>query len=131
MIDPADFRAVSRVVMEVVAESTGYPAASIGLDQSLYSDLGVEVGKFREILEALAARLPAPHAYAAGAETVRELVNCYYVGPSATGPAPLLRPTPPSDGGPPTDRLPPHPETIRYVGRGTETLRMPRRDPPA
>ena len=38
MIDPTDFRAVCRVVVE---GSTGYPAASIGLDQSLYCDLGI------------------------------------------------------------------------------------------
>jgi hypothetical protein len=131
MIDPTDFRAVCRVVVEVVAESTGYPAVSIGLDQSLYSDLGVEVGTFREILAALAPRLPAPHAYTVGVETVRELVNCYYVDPSASGSGPPPRPSPLSDGSPPTDRLPPHPETIRNFGRGTKTRRMPRRDPPA
>ena len=49
---------VARVLLEVVAEKTGYPVVSLDLTQSLDTDLGVDSIKRVEILSALQEKLP-------------------------------------------------------------------------
>jgi polyketide-type polyunsaturated fatty acid synthase PfaA len=48
----------ANVLLEVVAEKTGYPADMLGLDMSLDADLGIDSIKRVEILSALQERLP-------------------------------------------------------------------------
>src|SRR5205085_561704 len=47
------------VLLEVVAEKTGYPVEMLELDMSLDADLGIDSIKRVEILSALQTRLPA------------------------------------------------------------------------
>jgi acyl transferase domain-containing protein/NAD(P)-dependent dehydrogenase (short-subunit alcohol dehydrogenase family)/acyl carrier protein len=49
---------VSKVLLDVVAEKTGYPANMLNLDMTLDSDLGVDSIKRVEILSALQEKLP-------------------------------------------------------------------------
>jgi acyl transferase domain-containing protein len=49
---------VERVLLEVIAEKTGYPAEMLGLDMALDVDLGIDSIKRVEILSALQERLP-------------------------------------------------------------------------
>ena len=49
---------ITRILLEVVAEKTGYPASMLDLDNSLDGDLGVDSIKRVEILSALQERLP-------------------------------------------------------------------------
>ena len=49
---------VARVLLEVVAEKTGYPVVSLDLSQGLDTDLGVDSIKRVEILSALQEKLP-------------------------------------------------------------------------
>ncbi|WP_437757246.1 SDR family NAD(P)-dependent oxidoreductase [Sorangium sp. So ce1389] len=55
---PAAFAEVERVVMAVVAETTGYPAEMLGLQMELESDLGIDSIKRVEILSAVRDRTP-------------------------------------------------------------------------
>jgi acyl transferase domain-containing protein/NAD(P)-dependent dehydrogenase (short-subunit alcohol dehydrogenase family)/NAD(P)H-dependent flavin oxidoreductase YrpB (nitropropane dioxygenase family) len=52
------------VVVDVVADRTGYPGEMLGLDQDVEADLGIDSIKRLEILETLQRRLPAPLAAA-------------------------------------------------------------------
>ncbi len=51
--------AVERVLLEVVAEKTGYPADMLGLDMALDADLGIDSIKRVEILSTLQDRIPS------------------------------------------------------------------------
>ncbi|WP_437308298.1 SDR family NAD(P)-dependent oxidoreductase [Sorangium sp. So ce388] len=55
---PAASAEVERVVMAVVAETTGYPAEMLGLQMELESDLGIDSIKRVEILSAVRDRTP-------------------------------------------------------------------------
>ncbi|WP_438018323.1 SDR family NAD(P)-dependent oxidoreductase [Sorangium sp. So ce315] len=55
---PAGVVEVERVVMAVVAETTGYPAEMLGLQMELESDLGIDSIKRVEILSAVRDRTP-------------------------------------------------------------------------
>ncbi|MGK3990388.1 SDR family NAD(P)-dependent oxidoreductase [Sorangium sp. So ce136] len=55
---PAASAEVERVVMSVVAETTGYPAEMLGLQMELESDLGIDSIKRVEILSAVRDRTP-------------------------------------------------------------------------
>ncbi|WP_437781818.1 SDR family NAD(P)-dependent oxidoreductase [Sorangium sp. So ce1097] len=55
---PAGAAEVERVVMAVVAETTGYPAEMLGLQMELESDLGIDSIKRVEILSAVRDRTP-------------------------------------------------------------------------
>ena len=50
---------VARVLLEVIAEKTGYPVGMLELEMALDADLGIDSIKRVEILSALQARLPA------------------------------------------------------------------------
>ena len=58
-VSPASNGSLAALVMEVVAEKTGYPAEVLDLDMQLDSDLGIDSIKRVEILSALQDRLPA------------------------------------------------------------------------
>lgn len=49
---------VQKILLEVIAEKTGYPTEMLGLDMALDSDLGIDSIKRVEILSALQERLP-------------------------------------------------------------------------
>jgi acyl transferase domain-containing protein len=53
-----------RILLELVAERTGYPQEMLGLEQDLEAELGIDSIKRVEILGALRKRLPAPLAEA-------------------------------------------------------------------
>src|SRR5262249_14448878 len=48
----------SAVLLEVIAEKTGYPAEMLGMEMSLDADLGIDSIKRVEILSALQERFP-------------------------------------------------------------------------
>jgi NAD(P)-dependent dehydrogenase (short-subunit alcohol dehydrogenase family)/acyl carrier protein len=54
----AETNDVSRVLVEVISEKTGYPAEMLDLDMALDTDLGIDSIKRVEILSALQERLP-------------------------------------------------------------------------
>src|SRR6185437_7342676 len=49
---------IESVLLEVIAEKTGYPAEMLELDMALDADLGIDSIKRVEILSALQERLP-------------------------------------------------------------------------
>jgi malonyl CoA-acyl carrier protein transacylase/NAD(P)-dependent dehydrogenase (short-subunit alcohol dehydrogenase family) len=93
---PADASAeIARVLVETVAEKTGYPAEMLELDMRLDADLGIDSIKRVEIFSAIQERMPS--ARAAGPEeigtlgTLREIVA--FLGRSADArPEPARRP---------------------------------------
>ncbi|HBI43196.1 MAG TPA: beta-ketoacyl synthase, partial [Planctomycetales bacterium] len=54
----ADNERVEKVLLEVIAEKTGYPAEMLELDMAMDADLGIDSIKRVEILSALQERLP-------------------------------------------------------------------------
>ncbi|OLF13951.1 hypothetical protein BLA60_01845 [Actinophytocola xinjiangensis] len=72
-----DGGAVPMVLLEVVAEKTGYPPHVLDPAMDLEADLGIDSVKRMEILAALRERLPAAHGLApdaaAGLRTLRQL----------------------------------------------------------
>jgi acyl transferase domain-containing protein/NAD(P)-dependent dehydrogenase (short-subunit alcohol dehydrogenase family) len=55
---PAQGAALDRMLLEIVAEKTGYPQEMLGLDMALDADLGIDSIKRVEILSALQERMP-------------------------------------------------------------------------
>ncbi len=92
---PSDNRA-QKVLLEVVADKTGYPVEMLELDMSLDTDLGIDSIKRVEILSALQTALPeAPVVKPEDLgrlQTLRQIVAFIDVG-SATS-APAVSPTP-------------------------------------
>src|SRR5262249_8705691 len=86
---------VQRILLEVVAEKTGYPAGALEPDMALDADLGIDSIKRVAILSALQERLP--DARAVGPEqlgslhTLRDIADFLAAG----GPAPALAATDP------------------------------------
>ncbi|QDU22137.1 type I polyketide synthase [Urbifossiella limnaea] len=112
---PADPAAdVTRVLLEVVAEKTGYPVVSLDLTQSLDTDLGVDSIKRVEILSALQEKLPDAPAvkpeHLGTLHTLQDLAN--FLGGRKSFPVPEAPVTarmpivPATDGGPSTFRTP-------------------------
>lgn len=90
MVAPAaaDSR-VQQILLEVVAEKTGYPAEMLDLDMGLDADLGVDSIKRVEILSALQERLPEAPAVQPDQlgtfQTLRQIVA--YLSPAAASPS--------------------------------------------
>jgi NAD(P)-dependent dehydrogenase (short-subunit alcohol dehydrogenase family)/acyl carrier protein len=78
------------ILLEVIAEKTGYPAEMLGMEMSLDADLGIDSIKRVEILSALQERLPdAPPVkpeHLGSFHTLADIAN--FLAP-ATGPSPL------------------------------------------
>jgi acyl transferase domain-containing protein len=55
---PANLDKVTAILLEVIAEKTGYPAEMLELDMAMDADLGIDSIKRVEILSALQERLP-------------------------------------------------------------------------
>ena len=55
---PDGVEKITAVLLEVIAEKTGYPAEMLELDMALDADLGIDSIKRVEILSALQERLP-------------------------------------------------------------------------
>ena len=94
---PTDPRAVQAVLLEVVAEKTGYPAEMLEPDMQLDADLGIDSIKRVEILSALQERLPeAPMIkpeHLGTLRTLREIAE--FLGQGRPDPiAPRTRPSP-------------------------------------
>ena len=79
---------VSEVLLEVVAEKTGYPTEMLTLDMGLDSDLGIDSIKRVEIMSALQSQLPdAPEIkpdQLGSLQTLQQVVD--YLGASAPAP---------------------------------------------
>jgi acyl transferase domain-containing protein len=99
---------VTRVLLEVVSEKTGYPSASLEPDMALDADLGIDSIKRVEILSALQERLP--DAPAVGPEHLGSLLTLRHIADflAAGGPAPAAparapeAPPPPAPAAEPT-----------------------------
>ncbi len=89
------------IMLEIVAEKTGYPAEMLGLDMDLEADLGVDSIKRVEILSAMRERVPSlPEVDPAELGQMRTLAEIVarYEGPTAPAPAVTSAPPPaPSD----------------------------------
>ncbi len=86
--DPRPHSDVARMLLETVAEKTGYPAEMLELDMRLDDDLGIDSIKRVEILSALQERypeLPSASPDRLGTlGTLREIAD-FLAGPAATG----------------------------------------------
>ncbi|MEO6951143.1 MAG: beta-ketoacyl synthase N-terminal-like domain-containing protein, partial [Polyangia bacterium] len=84
-----DTAALSKLMLAVVAEKTGYPPETIGLDLDLEADLGVDSIKRVEILSATTERAPGlPKLDAAKMATLRTLRQIVaYLESAGTAPA--------------------------------------------
>ena len=76
---------IARILVEIVADKTGYPLDMLELDMRLDTDLGIDSIKRVEIFSAIQERLPT--APAAGPEQIGTLVLCgrswlFWVGPA-------------------------------------------------
>ncbi len=98
--------AISPVLLEVVAEKTGYPTEMLNLDMGLDSDLGIDSIKRVEIMSALQERLPdAPEVKPSdlGAlETLRQVAE-FLAGPAGSASAPATQA--PAAAGPAIDQV--------------------------
>jgi acyl carrier protein len=98
------------LMIEVVADKTGYPAGMLSLDMDLEGDLGVDSIKRVEILAAVEARAPdlpkVDRARLSALHTLREIVDYLRgdsedpmaVAPSPVAPASATRPVPAAAG---------------------------------
>src|SRR5262249_59559902 len=94
---------VESVLLDVIAEKTGYPAEMLQLDMTLDADLGIDSIKRVEILSALQDRLPNAPAVKpeqlGTLHTLRDIAS--FLGgqtarpPSPPAPAPSPAPAPP------------------------------------
>ncbi|WP_437624330.1 SDR family NAD(P)-dependent oxidoreductase [Sorangium sp. So ce1151] len=93
---PAASADVERVVMAVVAETTGYPAEMLGLQMDLESDLGIDSIKRVEILSAVRDRTPGLSEVDASAlaqlRTLGQVVDHLRASLPAGAPAAAVRP---------------------------------------
>jgi acyl transferase domain-containing protein/NAD(P)-dependent dehydrogenase (short-subunit alcohol dehydrogenase family) len=87
----------TRILLEAVAERTGYPPEMLELDMRLDADLGIDSIKRVEILSAVQDRLPETRAigpeHAGTLQTLRQIVEFLSAGPRAaptaeSGPVP-------------------------------------------
>src|SRR5262249_34893721 len=87
----------TRVLLEAVAEKTGYPAEMLELDMRLDADLGIDSIKRVEILSAVQDRFPEARAirpeHAGTLQTLRQIAEFLSAGPrpvptAASGPVP-------------------------------------------
>jgi acyl transferase domain-containing protein len=110
-------QAVERVLLDVVAEKTGYPAGMLELGMALDADLGVDSIKRVEILSALQERLP--HAPAVRPEhlgtlhTLRDVADFLAGSPRTAKVEVAAVLTPPADAAPALRELSPAPTTQR------------------
>src|SRR5207244_8195809 len=85
----------TRVLLEAVAEKTGYPAEMLELDMRLDADLGIDSIKRVENLSAVQERLPETRAigpeHAGTLQTRRQIVEFLAAAPC---PVPASRPVP-------------------------------------
>ena len=92
---PSDESAVTQVLLEAVAEKTGYPVEMLELDMRLDADLGIDSIKRVEIFSALQERLPDTTAIGPDQtgtlQTLRQIVEFLSGGPD---PDPTPPPTP-------------------------------------
>ncbi|MFO0881340.1 MAG: beta-ketoacyl synthase N-terminal-like domain-containing protein [Gemmataceae bacterium] len=102
---------VEKVLLEVIAEKTGYPAEMLELGMSLDADLGIDSIKRVEILSALQERLPdAPTVKPEHLGTLHTLgdITAFLAG-STGAPAPIRAPEPSAPGPTPSPRTVPSP----------------------
>ncbi|MHB1397277.1 MAG: SDR family NAD(P)-dependent oxidoreductase [Trichloromonadaceae bacterium] len=99
-VSKADSGQVAQVLLEVIAEKTGYPVEMLELDMGLDSDLGIDSIKRVEILSALQEKLPEAPAIRpeqlGSLQTLRQIVE--HLGASLPD-APASPPSPKTDSG--------------------------------
>ncbi|MFH2202814.1 MAG: SDR family NAD(P)-dependent oxidoreductase [Elusimicrobiota bacterium] len=87
-----DLAAAEKVLLEVVAEKTGYPAEMLNLDMGLDSDLGIDSIKRVEILSAMQEKLPGAPAVRPDQlgtlRTLRQVAEFLSSGAPASAPPP-------------------------------------------
>ena len=101
---PDDESTVTRVLLEAVAEKTGYPVEMLELDMRLDADLGIDSIKRVEIFSAVQERLPETTAIGPDQtgtlQTLRQIVEFLSggPGPDPTPPPSPVRPRPSENG---------------------------------
>jgi acyl transferase domain-containing protein/NAD(P)-dependent dehydrogenase (short-subunit alcohol dehydrogenase family)/acyl carrier protein len=97
VITPSAGPSPDRVLLEVVAEKTGYPVSTLDLSMSLDNDLGVDSIKRVEILSALQDRLPdAPVVkpeHLGTLHTLKDVVDFLAGGTAAVAPIAVAAPS--------------------------------------
>ena len=100
---PKDADSVGALLLEVVAERTGYPADMLNLDMELDTDLGIDSIKKVEILSTVRERVgdvPGDLAAFATLRTLREIAEQYAQLATAAGDGPARRALPGPAAGP-------------------------------
>jgi acyl transferase domain-containing protein/acyl carrier protein len=111
---------IGRVLLEVIAEKTGYPAEMLELDMALDADLGIDSIKRVEILSALQERLPdAPQIKPEHLGTLYNLrqIVAFLAGSSPNGEQPRKEDATPTVAGPFDPAKPPAASIERSVPR--------------
>ena len=103
-----------RMLLEVVAELTGYPIEMLDLDMDLEAELGIDSIKRLEILAGVQTRLPEMQAvdstYVGSLRTLRNIIDYMQStaipadAPQPAPPAPVEAPSPPAEPHAPLDR---------------------------
>ena len=131
---------IERVLLDVVAEKTGYPVGMLDLGMALDADLGVDSIKRVEILSALQEKLPdAPTVKPEHLGTLHTLRDvAAFLAAAGTTATPSSEPAPPAaeteraPEPPPAPTLPPDPDDGLVFGGvmlGPETKKFPGLEP--
>ncbi len=96
---PSAIECTQAVLLDVVAEKTGYPAEMLEPDMQLDADLGIDSIKRVEILSALQERLPDAPAikpeHLGTLRTLRQIIEFLSQGAAPAAPSPSLAPRSP------------------------------------
>jgi len=88
------------ILLDVVADLTGYPGEMLALEMDMEADLGIDSIKRVEILAAVQEKLPdlrqVESAHLGSLRTLRDIVQ--YIAPAATAPAREVQPVNPEAG---------------------------------
>ncbi|MFL5244313.1 MAG: SDR family NAD(P)-dependent oxidoreductase [Gemmataceae bacterium] len=107
---------VKAIVIQVVAEKTGYPSEMLETDMEMDADLGIDSIKRVEILSVLQERLP--EAPLIGAEHLATLRTLKHIIDFLSGPTPQITPEAASNAGPRPTELPATAGTVQKFPNG-------------
>jgi acyl transferase domain-containing protein/NAD(P)-dependent dehydrogenase (short-subunit alcohol dehydrogenase family) len=127
--DGGDVAEVSRILLRVVAEKTGYPVDMLDVSMNLDADLGIDSIKRVEILAALQEALPNAPVVApeqlGELRTLGQIVNVLANGPGRSGAAPADAEAEPAGS------IPAKPARTESTHAGPATTPTPEQAPPA
>src|SRR6202011_413792 len=98
---------VEQILLDVIAEKTGYPTEMLNLDMALDADLGIDSIKRVEILSALQEKLPSAPAikpeHLGSLRTLRDVVTFLEGAPTKAAPEAIPATQPPPVSQPPQE----------------------------